>query len=256
MGIQINAKNDVSYLFAGLGKNTANAAASNFLGQYASIKNGSYGKLMKAYYGKNSNDSVNKLAQNSASNAVTSEEAKALTKVQGSSDSLKESADALLDKGNKSVFTQKDITTKDENGVETTEKGYDVTAIYNAVDKFVKDYNAVIDAAGDVDDKSVQRSATNMVNTSLQNGKLLGKVGITMSEDGKLSLDKDVFTKAEMSTVKTLFQGNGSYGYRVSAQASMINFAADHAASKANTYTVGGTFDNAFNTGNIFNSYF
>lgn len=257
MGIQINMlKNDVSYLFAGLGKGTADAASSNFLGQYASIKNGSYGKLMKAYYSQNSNDSIKKLTQNAANNAMTSEDAKALTKVQGTTDSLKESADALLDKGKKSVFTQKDVTSKDENGIETTKKEYDVDAIYSAVNQFVKDYNSVIDAAGKVEDKSIQRSATGMVNTSIQNGRLLGKVGITLSEDGKLSLDKDSFTKADMSTVKSLFQGSGSYGYQVSAQASMINFAADHAVSKANTYTVGGTYNNAFNTGNIFNSYF
>lgn len=247
MSIHINAKNDVSYLFSSLGSGAANVAESNFLGQYASIKNGSYAKLMKAYYGNSSNDTIKNLAQNvnknNISNTLTSEEAKAITKVQSSTDSLKESADALLEKGSKSVFVQKDGR-------------YDTDAIYSAVDQFVKDYNAVIDATGDVDNKSIQRSAANMVNASVQNGKLFGKVGITVGEDGKLSLDKDLFKKADMFTVKSLFQGNGSYGYQVSAQSSMINFAADQAASKANTYTVGGTYNNMFNAGNIFNSYF
>lgn len=246
MSIHINAKNDVSYLFAGLGGGAANVASSNFLGQYASIKNGSYAKLMKAYYGKNTNDSIKGLAHNTIqnpNNTMTSEDAKAITKVQSSTDSLKESADALWMKGKKSVFEQKDGK-------------YDTDAIYSAVNQFVKDYNAVVDAAGDVEHKSIQRNATNLINSSVQNGKLLGKVGITVGEDGKLSLDQELFEKADMSTVKSLFQGNGSYGYQVSAQASMINFAADQAASKANTYTVGGTYNNAFNTGNIFNSYF
>lgn len=260
MSIQINAKNDVSFLFAGLGQGAASVAGSNFLSDYASIKNGSYAKLMKAYYGKNSSSALRNLAQtqikNPASNVLTGEDAEAITKVQSSTDALKESADALLLKGNKSVFEQKDITTKDENGVETTKKDYDIDAIYGAVNQFVKDYNAVMDAAGEVENKSIQRSATNMVNTSVQNGKLLGKLGITVGEGGKLSLDMDMFKKADMTTVKAVFQGNGSYGYQVSAQASMLNFAADHAASKAATYTVGGTFNNAFQTGNIFNSYF
>lgn len=259
MSIHINAKRDVSYLFSGLGSGAANAVGTNFLGQYASIKNGSYGKLMKAYYGMNSNDSVKALAQNTMknpNNTLTSEDAKAITKVQSSTDALKESADLLLEKGSKSVLAQKDITVKDENGAETTKKGYDMDAIYSAVNQFVTDYNTVVDAAGDIENKSIQRSAANMVNASLQNGKLLSKAGITVGKDGKLSMDKDLFQKADMSTVKNLFQGAGSYGYQVSAQASMINFAADQAAAKANTYTVGGTFNNSFNTGNIFNSYF
>lgn len=243
MSIQINAKSDVSFLFAGLGKSTAAAATSNFLGDYASIKNGSYAKLMKAYYGRNSSDALKNLAQTQikkpTSNALTGEDAKAITKVQSSTDALKESADKLLVKGNKSVFEQEDTK-----------------AAYSAVNQFMKDYNAVIDAAGDVEDKSIQRSATNMVNSSIQNGKLLGKLGITVGEDGKLSMNKDSFEESDMITAKSLFQGNGSYGYQVSAQSSMLNFAADHAASRAATYTVGGTYDNAFNTGNIFNSYF
>ena len=57
--------------------------------------------------------------------------------------------------------------------------------------------------------------------TTIANSKQLAKIGITMKNDGTLSLDKDTFMKADMNTVKNLFQGNGSYGYRVSAQSSM-----------------------------------
>ena len=71
-----------------------------------------------------------------------------------------------------------------------------------------------------------------------QCAKQLAKIGITMKNDGTLSLDKDAFMKADMSTVKSLFQGNGSYGYRVSAQSSMINFVtADHASTRSSLYT-------------------
>lgn len=260
MGITIQAKNDVSYLFSGLGKSASAAAGSDFLIQYASIKNGSYGKLMKAYYSETGSDAVNTLAKNTkkstTGNAITSEDAKKFTKVQSATDSLKESADELLVKGNKSVFTKKDIVSKDENGVETTIKGYDVDAIYKAVNNFVTDYNSVVGAVNDVEDSSVVNRTSTMVNASISNAKLLNQIGITLNEDSTLSIDKAVFEKADMNTVKTLFNSTGSYGYSVSAQASMINFAADQAASKANTYTVNGTYNNAYNTGNIFNTYF
>lgn len=260
MGIRINvsARNDVSYLFSGLGSSAANVASSDFLGQYASIKNGSYAKLMKAYYGQNTNSAVKSLAKDTVKrgNTLTSEETKAVAKIQTSTDALKESADVLLNKGSNSVFNLKDITEKDANGVETTRKDYDIDAIYNAVNRFAKDYNSVLDAVDGVDINSVQRRTDSLLGATVQNLKLLNKIGITVDKNGKMSVDKDAFSKSNMSTVKSLFQGSGSYGYQVSAQASMMNFAADREASKANTYTVKGRYGNTYNTGNLYNSYF
>ncbi len=251
--MRIQAKNDVSYLFSGLSAGASNAAGSNFLGQYASIKNGSYAKLLKAYYSESGNSSLKGPVKDSQKGSVTSEEAKALTQVQSATDSLKDSADALL---SKSMFAMKDIKSKDENGVETTTKGYDKDAIYDAVNALVKDYNSVIDAANKVDSKSVLDKATSMVNATISNVKLLNKIGITINEDSTLSIDKETFKDANMNTVKSLFNGSGSYAYRLSAQSSMINFAADRAASKAATYTTSGTYNNTYNTGLMFNTYF
>lgn len=260
MGIRINvsARNDVSYLFSSLGSSAANVAGSDFLGQYASIKNGSYAKLMKAYYGQNNNSAVKSLAKDTVKrgNALTAEETKAVAKIQSSTDALKESADVLLNKGSKSVFNLTDITEKDAGGVETTRKDYDVEAIYNAVNQFAKDYNAVLDAVDGVDIKSVQNRTDSLLGATVQNLKLLNKIGVTIDKNGRMSVDKETFSKSNMSTVKSLFQGSGSYGYQVSAQASMMNFAADREASKANTYTVKGRYGNTYNTGNLYNSYF
>ncbi|MGN1146106.1 MAG: hypothetical protein ACI4R5_06615, partial [Acetatifactor sp.] len=189
MSINIQAKQDISYLFSSLGSSTANVASSNFLGEYASIKNGSYAKLMKAYYSKDSSDSVKSLAKDSAKNKeVTSEEAKALIRVQSTTDALKESADALLVKGSKSVFEKKDITATDDNGVETTTKEYDTDAIYKAVNSFVTSYNQVINALNDVSNSTITNRATNMVNHSIANLKMLNKIGISINADSTLSL--------------------------------------------------------------------
>lgn len=256
MSINIQAKTDYSYLFSNLGTGSSSGANLSFLADYASIKNGSYAKLLKAYYGETSNDAVDKLVSSKSSSTVSKTEKTALTKVQTATDALKESADALLENGSKSVFAQKDITTTDENGVETTTKGYDVDAIYKAVNNFVTNYNSVIDAANDSENETVINKATSLANATYANINLLNKIGITMNEDSTLSIDKDTFTKADMSTVKTLFNGNGSYGYRASAQASLINYAADREASRNNTYTVSGTLNNAYNSGTLFDSLF
>lgn len=239
MALNIQTRQDVSYLFSSLGTNTANAASSNFLMQYASIKNGSYGKLLKAYYNETGNDSVKSLVNATQKKTEEAEDTKALAEVQSATDKLKESADALLDNGKNSVF-----------------KKEDTDAVYNAVNNFVKDYNSVISAANDVENKGIVDKATNMIQSSISNGKMLNQIGITINENGTLSLDKETFQKADVSKVKNLFNSTGSYGYGMSAKASMINFAADRAAAKANTYTVKGNYNNAYNTGNIFDSIF
>lgn len=254
MSINIQAKTNYSFLFSGLSSAASNAASSNWLLDYASIKNGSYGKLMKAYYAKDSGDS--KTAASTITKKDTTDTAKkALAKVETATDALKESADALLATGKKDLFAQKDITTKDENGVETTTKGYDTGAIYNAVNSFVKNYNSVMTAVDDVSDTTVNNRTESMGNTTIANSKQLAKIGITMKNDGTLSLDKDTFMKADMNTVKNLFQGNGSYGYRVSAQSSMINFAADHASTRSSLYTGTAGYTGTYNAGNLFSSY-
>lgn len=258
MSININFKTDYSFLFSSLSANKSGGSSlSTFLSDYASIKNGSYAKLMKAYYAENSSSEVKSLAKSrTVKNTATQEDAKKLNKVQTTTDALKESADALLTTGSKSVFAQKDITTTDENGLETTKKGYDVDAIYSAVSNFVSDYNSVISAVDNADVDTVTSRAQSMVNQTSYNEKALNKIGITMNDDGTLSLDKDVFKKADMGSVKSLFNGSGSYGYQVSAQASMINYSADRAASKAVTYTGSGTYNSFLNTGSVYNSYF
>lgn len=255
MGINIQAKQDITYLFSSLGSGAANVASSNFLGEYAAIKNGSYGKLMKAYYGGNSSDEVKKLANSNRNSSLNSEESKNVAKIQTATDALKESADALLESGSKSVFAQKDITTTDANGVETTKKGYDTEAIYKAVDSFVTNYNSVIGAVENTDDKSIINRTTNMVNSSISNVKYLNQLGITINADSTLSVDKDTFLKADMSKAKSLFNGNGSYGYRMSAQASLINYSADRLAAGGSTYNFMGSYNNNSN-GNLFNGYF
>lgn len=253
MSINIPLRNDCSFLFSSLGSSASTAASGNFLADYASIKNGSYAKLMKAYYSKSgSSDAVKSIAKNSTSK----DDAKTLSKVQSSTDALKESADALLATGSKSLFQQKDITTTDENGVETTTKGYDVEAIYKAVSSFVNDYNSVMKSVDDADSTSIQNRAKSMIGSTTANIKMLNSIGISMKSDFTLSLDKETFENADMGKVKSLFNGNGSYGYRVSAQASMIHYAAANEASKANTYNFNGKYANNYASGNMFNSFF
>lgn len=257
MGISINVgmKQDYSYLFQSLSSSSKNGIGNlNFLSDYASIKNGSYGKLMKAYYAKDANDDVKSLATSKAnrSTSTAADDAKTLSEIKGAADGLKESADKLIDKGTDSLFKKVDIESKDENGVATTTKGYDTNAIYSAVSDFVKDYNSMLSEGGSSETKNIQNKMNSLVGITSANENLLSQVGITVGEDNTLSIDEKAFKSADMTTVKSLFNGSQSYAYRVSAQASLIDFAAETESAKANTYTSAGNYGNAYMSGSIF----
>lgn len=245
MGIRINmgytgVKTDYSYLFQSLSGENSNL---NFLSDYASIKNGSYGKLMKAYYAKDSKiskeaSSIVQSKQNKQNLSVSKDSTETLEKVQSSAESLKSSADRLTQTGKDSVFNKEQ------------------SEIYSAVNSFVSDYNKLITEADSASSDSITKRADTMKFLTQTNQKLLSQVGITIGEDDTLSLDKDTFDKADTNTVKTLFNGNHSYASRVSSQSSFIESAVKQEAAKANTYTGSGTYSNAYNSGNLFNSYF
>ena len=95
MSINIQAKTNYSFLFSGLSSTASNAASSNWLADYASIKNGSYAKLMKAYYGKENNASKTAASDITKKDTTKETAKKALAKVETATDALKESADTF-----------------------------------------------------------------------------------------------------------------------------------------------------------------
>lgn len=256
MGIRINvnARQDYSYLFQSMTTSRGNSLGNlNFLSDYASIKNGSYGKLMKAYYAKDAADKVastgkdTETKKNSISTAADS--AKTLSEIEKAADAMKESADSLLVKGSKSVFRKK-------NEKATVSEEYDTDAIYKAVSGFVTDYNDLLSKTSAASSKNLQSKADTLAAVTSANAKLLSRVGITVNSDSSLSLDEEAFKKSDMGTVKNLFGTTGAYGYKVSAQASMIDYTAAKESTRSNTYTANGTYSNVYSAGNILNSFF
>ena len=256
ISINVNAKTDYSYLFQSLSSSSSSSSTTNlnFLSDYAAIKNGSYAKLMKAYYASDSSTSSSSKTTNSISTA--SDSTKTLAKIESAAEGLKESADALLTTGSKSVFSKKSVTTTDEYGFENTTKEYDVDKIYSAVSSFVEDYNSLIEEAGESNTQTILNKTLSMVNMTEANEELLSKVGITINSDNTLSIDEKTFKSADMSTVKSLFNGSGSYAYRVSAQASLIDYAANRESTKSNTYTITGSYSNSYSTGSLVDALF
>ena len=256
MGIRINvnARQDYSYLFQSMTTSRGNSLGNlNFLSDYASIKNGSYGKLMKAYYAKDAADKVASTGKDTETKkksiSTAADSAKTLSEIEKAADAMKESADSLLVKGSKSVFRKK-------NEKATVSEEYDTDAIYKAVSGFVTDYNDLLSKTSAASSKNLQSKADTLAAVTSANAKLLSRVGITVNSDSSLSLDEEVFKKSDMGTVKNLFGTTGAYGYKVSAQASMIDYTAAKESNRSNTYTANGTYSNVYSAGNILNSFF
>ncbi|MBE5939967.1 MAG: hypothetical protein E7266_06165 [Lachnospiraceae bacterium] len=234
----------VSTLFGSVG--TKNASGSSFdLSTYMSIRNGSYKKLVSAYYDETGKD--NKL---DVSTGTGVDSTKKLMSMESSADALKEAADDLFVSGKDSVFNKVEV--KNADGTVSAE--YDREAIYKKVDAFVKAYNDMIEEAGEAETESILKRTTSMIRDTEGYEKLLKKVGITIGSDNQLEVDEDDFMKADMSTVKSVFNGVGSLSYSTSANASYINYMADYEASKANTYNSYGSYNYNYNYGNIYNS--
>lgn len=228
-----------------MGNLTSDILGINY-SDYATIKSGSYFKLMKAYFG----DALSGEVKEAVSTTNTSkDDTKTLARIESSSDDLKASADALLEKGTDSLFKTKTVTDKD--GKTTTE--YDTDAIYKAVNKFVEDYNSLVSEASDAKSSNIKGAAERLVRMADLNEKALEKVGITIDEDNELKIDKETFKSADMQDVKNLFGERASFGYQVATQASMINYYAENEASKSNTYGSSGTYTYNYNTGSLYN---
>lgn len=214
---------------------------------YATIRNGSYFKLLSAYYGGNDSSEI---ADAISSTSTSKDDTKTLARIQDAADSMKDSADALLASGKKSVYEK--VTTTDEDGNTTTD--YDRDKIYKAVKDFVDDYNNLIDEAAESDTTNILRAARTMVNYSKVNERMLNSVGITIGSDNKLTVDEKAFKEADMTKVQSLFQSRGSYGYQISTQASFIDTYAKSEAAKANTYGSNGVYTYNYNTGQLYNT--
>ncbi|HKM03575.1 MAG TPA: hypothetical protein VJZ04_03085 [Lachnospiraceae bacterium] len=254
MATSISSINDYSYLFSNLNSSNKNKNAnfnsslSSFsLSDYASIKNGSYYKLTKAYYAKN-ND-------NSSSTSISADNSKTLATIKSDSASLAKSSDALVTTGSKSLFHKIDITTKKEDGTTSTSKGYDTDAIFKGVNKFVNDYNSLIESGGKSDTKSILRNTLSITNLTNAHSNLLSKVGITMNSDNTLSIDEESFKSSDVTSMKSLFNGSGSYAYSIGSYSTQIGYYAEAEGNKANTYSDSGAYISAQSSGNIYDNY-
>lgn len=229
---------------------SSTSSTSNLLGidlaEYSSITRGSYSKLVKAYYSKYGSKS----SSNAEDESTTKEKTIKNTTIKNAANDLYKAAHTLVSTGKDSLFKKVEIEDK-ETG--TTTKGYDTDKIYKAVNTLVDAYNSLVENSTDSSDHAVLRQTLNMVNSASSNRSLLNDVGITIGSDNKLSVDEETFKKADMTTVKSLLNGNGSFGAKIQSAASTVYMRINNSFGNSNTYTASGTLGN-YSTGNLLDS--
>lgn len=211
-----NVNSDYSSLFNSLysSGSTNSSSSTDFLSNWASLKNGSYAKLSKAYYSKTAQNAA------AADKETINETVKSNNKVKSNAQSLKDDLAKVKDA--------------------------------DSLKKFVDDYNAMIDSGADSDNNSVLRNTLSMTKLTQAHQNTLSKLGITIGEDNKLKLDEEEAKKAEKTDFDSLFKGTGSYGDLISSRASEIINKVNYENNKLSNYTQSGTYAQSGNVGNIY----
>jgi hypothetical protein len=250
MTISSYDSSSISTLFSSLGSSSSSSSGvTGLLGinysDYASIRNGSYGKLLKVYYSLDSNSSTKSSSSDSTKESDTStstskDTSKVLANIESGAEELTDTAKELYTRSSNKIFT------KDAGG------NYDTDKIYNKVSDFVENYNTLLTAAAKSNTGKISNALSSMTNLTETNEKSLSEIGISVNaKSGALSIDADTFASADMSKVKNLFNGTGSYAYGVATQSALIDSYAQAESTKSNTYDSSGAYTYNLSSGSI-----
>ena len=191
-------------------------------------------------YGSKVATSMNRAAFYISDSAASASTDSATTKVSTakSSADLKGSIDRIMSDDTYAATTGSD-----------GRSSYDVRSIRSAAEDFIKNYNATIDSAKNSSVSGVTSNLSAMMKKTADNSGALSSIGISTGSDGKLSMDKTAFEKADMARVSDVFK---KYGAGISQNASLLNFYSASQNTSASGYSASG----AYSSDNLVSSLF
>ncbi|MCI9072471.1 MAG: hypothetical protein HFH80_06605 [Lachnospiraceae bacterium] len=238
MGISIDVqatKPDYTHLFSSVGSAAGNAASSNWLGDYAAIKNGSYGKLMKAYYADSNGGSAWQSTGTTASSK--SNKSNVLDRILEEKRHPKVSkeaqkANAELTSGLSSLKTSVSVLQNDKTYTDTANGQSAADKVISAMKSYVSEYNNVVNAAKNSTLANKTAYVANVMSSTAANAEKLSEIGLTVNSNGTLELDEAKLKEAGVSKVQEMFSSKNimSYGSTV---ASRLQFAGAANSSNA-----------------------
>lgn len=203
---------------------------AGMLGDYNSIKSGSYSKLMKKYYSsvagasstKTSTKKTNVLDQilQERRNPTISKEASAAnSKLSDSVNRMKSAIKTL----------QTDSTYEDTAGGSSAS-----TKVAASLKEYVDSYNAAISSSKKSTMNTVSSNLSVIQKATAEKAEEFEELGITINNDGTLSVNEEALKKADVSKVKELFSTEDAmdYGAKVSSR---LNWASYHISDTTST---------------------
>ncbi|MCR4925615.1 MAG: hypothetical protein K5917_04930, partial [Clostridiales bacterium] len=127
-----------------------------------------------------------------------------------------ETATADLKKSAKALSASDNFATDKDDKI-------DKPKLAKLAEEFVENYNKTVKNSSNVENLNSLQRTKFLINDTNANKNLLSKVGITINKDDTLSIDKEKFSKANDSDIKTLFEGNYSYASKVEKESDSIN---------------------------------
>lgn len=102
----------------------------------------------------------------------------------------------------------------------------------DAVKNFVKTYNSEIESLADATEKADLGRQATLINTTKKYSGQLEKLGITIGEDNKLSINEDILKRASDKDARLLLSGDYSYASKLGMSATRISDSAKSMVKK------------------------
>ncbi len=240
MSGMFNVSNTYDYMNSFFGnssnKNNVGGFNTSLLSDLYSVQNGTYLKVAKKFY------SEDQVAKRETSQVTD----KNMELVKSSSENAVSSLNKLMDDD-----LYKKVSKTDDKG--NTTYDYDREQILDTLKNFVKDYNEVVENAGEMEGEDSLKAGVNMVKQVKFYQANLARVGISIESDNTLKIDEDEFNKAEMVDMKNLFGGSVSFGKNLQSKLLQVHSATAQELNNTNGLYSAQAVQNA-SIGNMFDS--
>lgn len=118
----------------------------------------------------------------------------------------------------------------------------DKDKLLSNVKNFVEDYNTTVDSLQKSESVDALKKGVYMTNTAKAYSSALGRIGLRVGTDNKITLNEDTLKNADTNSVKSLLGGTYSFTSKAADKANQISKAANLKAQVVN-YNQEGKFD-------------
>ncbi len=186
--------------------------------------------LLNHINGNSGNTMLNALNKNSTTDAATKTKYEKLEKT---ADQLSKAASAFMKAGKDSLFSK-------------ARKSGDSQSIYNAAEDFVGKYNSTISALKNTPGTLNDYYSQMLKSVASDNKKALESIGITITKDGSLSVDKDKLKEADIDTLEKVLGNTMGFTQKAAYVAGRVsNNARTNQNSLSNQYSPTGSLYSA-----------